>query len=172
MLEALLQQYGLVRSDLDEVALRLAETQSAGGEASAREAALRRVVRMAATNRELRRVGLRPLCLEQDAAETAAEEEKRVRRATEMARALTDEEHEAIQAVGITPAVYELTLRGEYGTVLGLRLNARAYNAARLMCRTKRAIAYGDDEEAARAYLRSRLRAYTERLLAPKKKIK
>ena len=168
VLEDLLQQYRLGRDELDATALRLAEAQLARGDSAQVEEVLRRVVRMAATNRELRRAGLQPLSW--TAADTDEEEEEeeavQLGRAAEAARALSDEERSAIEAVGISSAEYELTLRGQFGTLLGLRLTERAFNAARAGCRTKRALACCGDEEAARTYLREWLRGYVRRTIA------
>ena len=149
-LERLLRAYGVAREELEPDALALVADPED-------EAALARVVRMAATNREMRRAGLAPLLLNEDADPAPAEplEAPEVK--------YDEEERAALAEAAIAPERYDAVLRGTFGTVLGLHLNDRAWRVARAACASKRALACKDDEAQARAYLYGRLRALSER---------
>ena len=120
--------------------------------------ALARVVRLAATNRQLRGVRLPPLLISEE--EEEACDDAQIARAVELRQGLSAEERAALDAVGgITVPQYEQQLRGTYGTVLGLRLNERAFKRALATCRTKRALKRSADHDASIALLHARLRA-------------
>lgn len=161
MLAALLTAYQLELSDVEPEALarvRDPETDVEG---------LRRVVRLAATNRELRRVGLPPLLVGASGGGDTANDAQLCRAAEACAelRVCDVKEREAIEACGLTPREFEQTLRGTYGVVLGLPLNEKAYRAAWMVCRSKAARACGQSAEAVSAYMRQRLRLMAQRML-------
>ena len=160
MLAALLASYNLEASDVEPEALARVRDPERD------EEGLRRVVRLAATNRELRRVGLPPLLLVDGAADAA--DDAQLCRAAEARAALQvrdAQEREAIEACGLTPQQFDQTLRGTYGVVVGLPLSEKAYRGAWMACRSKAAIACGGSAEAVRAYMRQRLRLMAERML-------
>jgi hypothetical protein len=152
MLAALLATYGLEASDVEPEALaRVHDPEND-------EVGLLRVVRLAATNRQLRRVGLPPLLI---GTPTVAVDDTQLSLAAEQCATLQIrdvKEREAIEACGLTLHEFDQTLRGTYGKVVGLPLNAKAYRGAWLACRAKAARECGDDLEAVSAYLRARLR--------------
>ena len=145
LLRTLLAQHRLEPADVEAEALARVGGDDAEG--------LARVVRIAATNRELVRNGLRPLlfasCDEADDEPTAS---------CGARLGFDAEEQRAVDEVGLPVADY-LAVRGTFGTVMGLRLNRRAYHAAQRACTTRRARAAGADEAASKAYLRARLRS-------------
>jgi hypothetical protein len=163
MLAGLLEAYGLEPSDVEPEALARVRDPEHDAEG------LRRVVRMAATNRELRRVGLPPLLL---APQDEAVDDAQLCRAAETRAALqvrNAEEREAIEACGLTARQFDQTLRGTFGVVVGLPINESAYRRAMLACRSKAARACGENEEAVRAYMRRILRRMAERALRKNK---
>ena len=158
MLAALLASYRLEFSDVEPEALARVRDPVRDVEG------LRRVVRLAATNRELRRVGLPPLLIgggsEADDAQLCRAAEARA-----LSQVRDDKEREASEACGLTPRQFDQTLRGTYGVVVGLPLNEKAYRAAWMACRSKAARACGHSKEAAGAYMRQCLRRMAERML-------
>ena len=152
-LDALLLEHGLTHADVEEGALARVSMDDAEG--------LARVVRIAVTNRELCRNGLTPLLFAPLKGGAADEDDN--------ARALSDPyarcnvalgfdmaEQRAVTDAGI-PLVDYLSIRGTFGSVLGLRLNQRAYGAALRSCNTSRAQSMREDEAASLAYMRGRL---------------
>jgi hypothetical protein len=161
-LASLLAAYGLEVSDVEPAALARVRDPDTD------EEGLRRVVRLAATNRELRRVGLPPLLIEGSEKEEEAVDDTRLRRAAEAqtTRQVYDaKEREAIEACGLTVQQFDQTLRGTHGVVVGLPLNEKAYTGAWMACRSKAACACGDDAEAVATYMRVYLRRLAERML-------
>ena len=164
MLADLLAAYGLEASDVEPEALARVRDPEHDVEG------LRRVVRMAATNRELRRVGLPPLLLAPQKNE--AVNDAQLARAAEARAALqvrNAAESEAIEACGLTPQQFDQTLRGTYGVVVGLPISEHVYRRAMHACRSKSARACGDSEEAVSAYMRLTLRRMAERALRTNK---
>jgi hypothetical protein len=147
VLGALLMQYGVAHADLETAALALVTPDDEEG--------LARVVRMAATNRELRKQGRDPLLVMGGAPSTAPPSVRHL-------QLLSVDEQAAVDAAGLTLAEY-LTIRGAHGSVLGLHLNERAFEAARQGCRTPRALSLKHDERASRLYMRSHLIAFANR---------
>jgi hypothetical protein len=190
LLEELLQRHGVVRADLEEEALHRVLVRLSRGDGDViddddekkkeEEAApllllLEPVVRMAATNRELRRLGLPPLLLlhpgpddnngdgDADAA-AAAGGDGRLQCGNW--GGLDATESAALAAIGMPLDLYML-IRGDHGEVLGLRLRRDAYTKAMCACRSKRAAALRDDEpDAARAFLGERLVVIARRTAA------
>ena len=168
MLETLLQAYNLSLEDIEPEAL--ARIQSHTG--ARRDEMMARVVRMAATNRELVRAGLAPLLLRPGEDDDASQCDVSEAAARQSLSQMSDDEREAVEAAGLAPLLYERMLRGTFGTVLGLQLNERAYRAARTACRSKAALECKDDEAASRAFLSKRLQCMADRWtrVAPHKK--
>ena len=164
MLEALLRIHELHPSDLDPVALQRIAPDDAEGE--------QRLVRLAITNRELRRHGLPPLLLQVPQREEEEEEEDAASAAVLAAlpvATLSEAEEAGLRDVGLSEEQYH-PLRGTYGSVLGLQLNPKAFKAAMAACRTKRALACLHDESASRAHLRLSLRRLAVRAASEKGK--
>ncbi len=165
LLEALLRRHGVTRADVEEEALQraLARCGEGGGEAEA-EALLAPVVRMAATNRELQRVGMPPLLLQPGEDDDPAYPRQRLGAGEGGLRlpggvvgpAIGEAERQALAAIQMPPDLY-LLLRGDHGEVMGLRLHRDAYTKAMRVCRTRRAVALRDQPDAARAYLGEQL---------------
>ena len=155
LLARLTKAYGVEPSDIEPAALSRAlstATVETVGEA------LARIVRLAATNRQLRRVCLTPLLVEPPPGEQVDAGDARVANAARMSSGLSQEELSALDTLGITSAQYEQTLRGTYGTVIGLRLNERAFKSALATCRTRTARKKQGDASASLALLHERLR--------------
>jgi len=155
-MERLLEAHGLTYADLDPAAL--ASVRDDEGRA--------RVVRMAVTNRELRKHGGAPLLLCPSLAAQAGEEEAAAAGPSGLVRedtlgrglGLTPAEQDAVARIpGLTTELYLTKLRGSYGTVLGLRLHEQAFKRARRVCAHKGAVRLRDDPDASRAYLGERL---------------
>jgi hypothetical protein len=153
LLTRLTESYNVDPSDIEPAALACAlkSTPSEMGEA------LARVVRMAATNRQLRAVKLPPLLLHDE--DGQATDDAQIANAVQMRRGLSSEEKAAVDAVGISVAQYEQSIRGSYGTVLGLKLNEQAFKKALATCRTQKAQKQAGDEFASLELLRARLRS-------------
>ena len=170
LLEELMRRHDVTRADVEEEALQRALTRCCGGgEADTdTEALLAPVVRMAATNRELRRIGLPPLLLQpceddDDDDDTAYHDAARASKgllvghaATLFPGGLPEAERLALAAMAMPLDMYML-LRGDYGEVMGLRLRRDAYTKAMRACRTRRAVALRDQPDEARAYLAEQL---------------
>lgn len=151
-LKALLAARGLGLADVEASSLERVNLDDAE--------ALARLVRVTATNRELRRHGLAPLLHRpQQHADAEGKQHKKPRGLVppDALLALYDDELEGLERVGLPREEY-LAIRGRYGTVMGLRLDEWAYKRARLRCRSKQALALRDDPDAARAYLCEELR--------------
>ena len=147
-MERLLEAHGLTYADLDPAAL--ASVRDDEGRA--------RVVRMAVTNRELRRHGGAPLLLHATEEEIAAPAFLLREDALGHRLGLTPAEQDAVARIpGMTTELYLTKLRGSYGTVLGLRLHEQAFKRARRVCAHKGAVRLRDDPDASRAYLGERL---------------
>ena len=163
-LSELMVANGLGYSDLDPAALARAAT----------EADEARVVRLAVTNRELRKQGLEPLLLlpgsnaaaaTTDAEVTptllmqqrlglSAEEDATLRKLAAMAAATEDDEEEAYARV---LDAYFRQARGSFGTLMGLRLSQPAYYRFQRICDAKVARRLCADPDASRQYLMRRL---------------
>jgi len=168
-LSELMVANGLGYSDLDPAALARAAT----------EADEARVVRLAVTNRELRKQGLEPLLLplpgsnaaDADATTTdaevttptllmqqrlglSAEEDATLRKLAAMAAATEDDEEEAYARV---LDAYFRQARGSFGTLMGLRLSQPAYYRFQRICDAKVARRLCADPDASRQYLMRRL---------------
>lgn len=82
-----------------------------------------------------------------------------------MMHQFSDSELEAIAAIGMSVMDY-LIIRGEHGTVLGLRLNHSAYVMAMHRCKSRDALELGDDMNAIREYLGKQLCQIAKRKIA------
>ena len=151
LLVRLTESYGVDPGDIEPEALACALKV----EPAEMGEALARVVRLAATNKQLRGVSLPPLLL----GSTAHADDAHIARAVQLRCGLSVEERAALDAVGITAAEYEQGLRGTFGTVLGLRLSESAFKRALATCRTKRAQKHSGNEAGSLEPLRARLRA-------------
>ncbi len=175
LLDRLLHQHGVVRADLEEAALHRVlmafdpnddgRSIDAHNVSAARAEQLERVVRMAATNRELRRQGLMPLLLHPPPPSSPAQSASDLAASSPLLGVnllggqllrLSDEEHAAIEALGLRPDLY-LLIRGDHGQVLGLHLQRDAYARALRACRCKRAVALRNQGDASRAFLGEQL---------------
>ena len=148
MNDALLEEYGLTLADLDLAALAKVPPGDEEG--------LARILRMAVTNRELRKHGGTPLMLSE-----AKEDDGRLPPPLlgdlGAHLGLTADEREALARIpGMTLELY-VAIRGHYGTLMGLRLSEDAFARARRACYNKGALRLRDDPDASRAYLAERL---------------
>ena len=125
MLERLLEEHGVTYAELEPAALaKVRDPEDVEG--------LTRVVRLAATNRELRKNGMAPLLVGGEVVEEDGEKCMRL-------LGLPPEEVSAVQAIeGMNLELY-LGIRGQYGTVLGLRLEEGAFRRLQAACRSKKA---------------------------------
>ena len=133
MLDRLLEEYGVSYAELEPAAL--AKAHDAEG--------LARVVRLAASNRELRKNGMPPLLVGLEG------EEDPLKRGAPLFFGLSLQEVEAVNAIeGLNLELY-MCIRGQHGTVLGLRLNERAFRSALGACKGKKAGRIASQPEAA-----------------------
>ena len=145
MLERLLEEHGVTYAELEPAALaKVRDPEDVEG--------LTRVVRLAATNRELRKNGMAPLLVGGEVVEEDGEKCMRL-------LGLPPEEVSAVQAIeGMNLELY-LGIRGQYGTVLGLRLEEGAFRRLQAACRSKKATTglRGQPEAVQRRFLEVRL---------------
>ena len=135
-LDRLLEEHGVSYAELEPAAL--AKAHDAEG--------LARVVRLAASNRELRKNGLPPLLIgqEEDPLQKGGERQNKA-----LLFGLSPQEVEAVNAIeGLNLELY-MCIRGQHGVVLGLRLNERAFRSALGACKGKKAARIASQPEAA-----------------------
>lgn len=160
------------------------------------ENGIQRVVRLTLTNKELEKHGLEPLLFEsyvssmQDVVDKSKhtseenentnkalnneEEKKRLKKENDAfilseidkkVEQFTEDDIKTLEEVGLSPREY-VTIKGEYGMVLGLHLEKGAYDKILKTCRSKSALQLRVDKNACKDYLcekiidlaRSRLR--------------
>ena len=149
MNDALLEAHGLTQADLDLAALAKVSPGDEEG--------LMRVIRMAVTNRELRKHGGTPLTLSEKEEKEEGRPPPPLLGDLGTHLGLTADEREALARIpGMTLELY-LAIRGRYGTLMGLRLSEDAFARARRVCHNKGALRLRDDPDASRAYLAERL---------------
>jgi len=149
MNDALLEEYGLTLADLDLAALAKVPPGDEEG--------LARILRMAVTNRELRKQGGTPLMLSDEAGEDRGRPKPPLLGDLGAHLGLTADEREALARIpGMTLELY-IAIRGRHGTLMGLRLSEDAFVRARRACHNQGALRLRDDPDASRAYLAERL---------------
>ena len=177
-LDRLLKEAGLEYADLDPAALmRIPEDDDGEG--------LARVVRLAKTNHELRKHGLNPLLMarsfseeaEMEAQDNDEDEESQGRHSNGQAQreailmrhmGITREEKRTLESMRTLSLEQYMAIRGDYGTLFGLKLSKDAFDRARRACYTRAACALQDDEQASLKFMHGILRKIASKAIRGK----
>lgn len=159
--QQIFEHYGVTTENIEPAAL--AKARQHGD-----EDALHRAARLAATNQVLSGCGLPPLLLVETSASTEAEKKPSHRlflsaAAAAQAAALDAKKEKpppslspAAEAIGLT-AEQEEAIRGNFGSILGLEVDQRAYKWMSAAALWKQALKLRGDEEASLQHMRKRM---------------